>query len=293
MRKLFFILALFISASSFAQQKQLEKLEMYFDQGNYEVVYRKANRYLKKPIYDYSPAPQFYKSLSMYKMALDGNVTFTVKRSLDEYDKFIDLDLDGKFSKAHAVEIRDYKNGIQLYIAQQKKLGNADLAASISNKAEGIFDQNMDLAVIPEPEAKEDVKKPAKGAPKNVRDSIIAYSETLIGIPYKWGGTSCDGFDCSGFTQHVFNKYGVSVPRIAGDQYEQSYKKISIKQAQKGDLVFFGKGKNITHVGIVVSNPGEPLTMIHASSSRGIMISNIEKSTYWKPKLLYAANVVG
>lgn len=293
MRKLIFFLALFISFSGFTQQKQLEKLEMYFDQGNYEVVYRKSNRYLKKPIYDYSPAPQFYKALSMHKMALEGNVSYTVKRSLDEYDKFLDLDLDGKFSKAHAIEIRDYKNGIQNYVLQQKKLGNTDLALSISNKAEDVFNQRMDLTVVPEPEDKNKSSKPAKPQPQNLRDSIIAYSETLIGIPYKWGGTTCDGFDCSGFTQHVFSKYGVSVPRIAGDQYEQSYKKIGVSQARKGDLVFFGKGKNITHVGIVVSNPGEPLTMIHASSSRGIMVSNIDQSTYWKPKLLFAANVVG
>ena len=57
-------------------------------------------------------------------------------------------------------------------------------------------------------------------------------------------------------------------------------------------MIFFGKGNAITHVGIVVSEKGEPLTMIHSSTSKGIIITNIETSTYWKSKLKGIGSVI-
>ena len=79
-------------------------------------------------------------------------------------------------------------------------------------------------------------------------------------------------------------EFKVTLSRRAEDQYTASVK-VKQKNAQKGDLVFFDNGSGISHVGIVVSNPGEPLTMIHASTSKGIVVTNIENSDYWKQRL--------
>ena len=65
-----------------------------------------------------------------------------------------------------------------------------------------------------------------------------------------------------------------------------------LANAFKGDLVFFGHSGNITHVGLVISDKGAPLSMIHASSSKGIMLTNIETSSYWKPKLKGVGKVI-
>jgi cell wall-associated NlpC family hydrolase len=117
---------------------------------------------------------------------------------------------------------------------------------------------------------------------------IITYASTLKGIPYRYGGADRKGFDCSGFSSHVFSKAGVTIPRTAQEQYN-SADMIPSRKAQQGDLLFFGKNKRkISHVGIVVSAKGEPLRMIHSASSGGIMVTVIDSSAYWKSRLLGA-----
>jgi cell wall-associated NlpC family hydrolase len=74
------------------------------------------------------------------------------------------------------------------------------------------------------------------------------------------------------------------IPRRAVDQ-QKSSKRVKEKSVQKGDLIFFNSGSGISHVGIVVSEKGEPLKMIHASSSKGVIITDLESSSYWKNRL--------
>lgn len=72
-----------------------------------------------------------------------------------------------------------------------------------------------------------------------------------LGLKYVWGGASLtSGADCSGFTQQIYKKFGVSLPHHAADQAKMGTKITSKKNLQAGDLVFFGSKNNITHVGI-------------------------------------------
>ena len=61
--------------------------------------------------------------------------------------------------------------------------------------------------------------------------------------------------------------------------------KVKKKNVEKGDLVFFDNGSGVSHVGIVISEKGEPLKMIHSSSSKGIIITDVSKSEYWSKRL--------
>lgn len=100
-------------------------------------------------------------------------------------------------------------------------------------------------------------------------------AESLIGIPYQWGGTTTSGFDCSGFTQYVFAKAGVSIPRVASAQYSASQK---VSNPRAGDLVFFsqpGSGGVIDHVGIYVNSS----TFIGSQSTPGVAYASY--SGYW------------
>ena len=77
---------------------------------------------------------------------------------------------------------------------------------------------------------------------------------------------------------------GKELPRRAVEQYESS-RKVKPKNVQKGDLVFFDSGSGISHVGLIISEKGKPLVMIHASSSKGVIITEIEQSDYWLTRL--------
>ena len=76
-----------------------------------------------------------------------------------------------------------------------------------------------------------------------VVDTALSYQ----GVPYRWGGESPDGFDCSGLVQHVFARHGVTLPRVAKDQ-AQVGSPVALSDLQPGDLVFFGSP--VDHVGI-------------------------------------------
>jgi len=81
-------------------------------------------------------------------------------------------------------------------------------------------------------------------------NQIITILGNLMGIPYKWGGKTSLGFDCSGLVQSVLEVYGFKVPRDSKDQWTfLKYFKIDLEKTQGGDLHFFGKKGEISHVG--------------------------------------------
>ncbi|WHX49227.1 C40 family peptidase [Paenibacillus woosongensis] len=106
-------------------------------------------------------------------------------------------------------------------------------------------------------------------------DSTI---ESALGTKYVSGGTSTDGFDCSGFTSYVFKSLDIKLPRTSASQYNMgtAVKKDELKA---GDLVFFNtSGNGISHVGVMVD--GE--SFAHASTKKGVIISKLSEDYYVK-----------
>lgn len=130
------------------------------------------------------------------------------------------------------------------------------------------------------------------GAELNAREKIVSSARNHLGVPYKYGGNGPSAFDCSGFTRYCMRDIGVELARNSTHQSRQG-KKIKINQAKTGDLVFFGRGSKIEHVGIVMEKNARSLYVIHASTSKGVIIEDVLSSRYWKPRILYAVDIVG
>lgn len=126
-----------------------------------------------------------------------------------------------------------------------------------------------------------------------LRFDILDYAKQFVGVRYRHGCRNPEvGFDCSGFTSYVLKNFDVKVSPSSGDQSHQGVS-IDFDSARPGDLIFFGRNGHISHVGMVAENYGQGLHIIHASSSRGVVIENISNSNYWQRKLMFAKNVLG
>ena len=113
---------------------------------------------------------------------------------------------------------------------------------------------------------------------------IVSTAQKFMGVPYVFGGT----FDCSGLLQYVFKMHGVSIPRLADEQYNLG-KEAKKNQLTAGDLVFFTTyTSGVSHCGIYISDG----KFIHASSSKGVSINSLEDD-YWKARFVGAKKIVG
>lgn len=136
-------------------------------------------------------------------------------------------------------------------------------------------------------------KSPGKLSRKKKRrlnNAIVLTSKNFIGTPYKWGGTTRAGMDCSGLLYTTYNLNKISIPRSSEEQLNFG-KKVGIHNLRKGDWVFFATGKRrrkVTHVGLVVDIRGrEDVKFIHASTSLGVTESQLF-SDYWRKKYVKA-----
>lgn len=125
------------------------------------------------------------------------------------------------------------------------------------------------------------------------RVELLKDAEKYLGAPYKYGGNTSSGFDCSGYTVKVYQENKQNLPRRSSDQAKYG-NQIEVERAEPGDLLFFATsgGTSVTHVGIVhdVGNDGE-IKFIHASTSKGVIISSLNE-TYWNKAFLFARRVL-
>ncbi|MCI4647930.1 C40 family peptidase [Phaeodactylibacter sp.] len=125
-----------------------------------------------------------------------------------------------------------------------------------------------------------------------LRKEAVDYAKTFLGTKYKLGGTSPrSGFDCSGFTSYVMKQVDIALSRTSQEQ-ENNGDKVRLKKVQPGDLIFYRRtplGK-VFHVSMVVANKEDGIYVIH-STSRGVVIDNVTKSSYWSPKISSARSV--
>ena len=124
-------------------------------------------------------------------------------------------------------------------------------------------------------------------------EDIIETAMGYSGVRYKFGGTTKKGMDCSGLLYVSFGKHDIDLPRVSIEMAEEA-KKINLKNVDKGDLLFFKtskKGKRINHVGMVVDVNGPDIRFIHATTSRGVIVSSLNEG-FWNYSFVKAARVL-
>lgn len=128
----------------------------------------------------------------------------------------------------------------------------------------------------------------------SLQDSIIDYAENFLGVRYRYGGKSKKGFDCTGFVQTVYEKFGYITPR-SSSAIKTVGKEIKRDSAQVGDIIYFkgrnAKSKRPGHVGIVTEIKNGVIFFIHASVNYGISYSSTN-SRYYKKRYLGVRRVL-
>jgi cell wall-associated NlpC family hydrolase len=132
-----------------------------------------------------------------------------------------------------------------------------------------------------------------KKKPTTKADRVVANALNYKGVRYKFGGTTRRGMDCSGVIFVAFGEENFQLPRISRDMAKRG-KKISLKNVKKGDLLFFKTGKSrrrINHVGLITSVKSGYIYFIHATTSKGVIVSSLSQK-YWKKAFVKATRVL-
>ena len=183
-----------------------------------------------------------------------------------------------------STEIGCFKNGTLLTVLEETrefyKVDCYDMNGYIA-KSQVAVNENGEYYVNCDKDSAETKQLPyySMQTALELRDNLLTAAKEYIGVPYVSGGTSRWGFDCSGYTQYVFDQVGLSIARTVWMQMDVGII-VAKEDLQCGDLVIFSyTGENggfASHIGIYVGND----QVIHASSSRGVTISDLNSAYY-------------
>ncbi len=135
-------------------------------------------------------------------------------------------------------------------------------------------------------------KSSARTNVSNDRVSIVEFALQHNGAKYRSGGKSPEsGFDCSGFTNYVFNTKGIQINGPSHELAKMGREK-PMSQLVPGDLAFFGTNNRISHVAIVADNRDNQIFVVHSTTSAGVKVDNISKSDYWSNIFLFGKDIL-
>lgn len=301
-RNVFSMLLLLFAFETIADNRLL-KLEQLFNNGEYFKCYNKSYRYKANSKFSTSPKPYCILAFSAMHLSKKELEKVKLKTPLKSAIRWLKLGL--KKDKKNVIR-SNYQNELSninkksrhfsdsLMNTRNRKSAryyvkfNAEIFKD-SSKAYFTFFPRKISEVIKHKDAIKNVFKP----PKTRRDSLVVFAMDYLGTPYKWGGESKAGIDCSGFTAKIINNFRAKIPHSCKKQSSLGKK---VEKYKKGDLAFMGymskKGPQPSHVAIVASDYPEPLKVIHSTTSKGVRFDMISTSKYWAPKLLFIVDVL-
>ncbi|WP_407430148.1 C40 family peptidase [Arcticibacter sp.] len=129
-----------------------------------------------------------------------------------------------------------------------------------------------------------------------LQTKIIEFARSLTGIRYKYASANPKtGFDCSGFIHYVFRNFQIAVPRSSA-AFAKAGTTVDLKNAGPGDLILFTgtnpKIRNIGHIGMVVSDPGEPLRFIHSTSGKAYGVTESALNEKYRKRYMKVVRII-
>lgn len=124
-------------------------------------------------------------------------------------------------------------------------------------------------------------------APDPVRMRVVFTAMQQVGVPYRWGGSTPAGFDCSGLVQYAYQYAGLRLPRTAAEQLT-STTPVTLENAAPGDLLFFRDGGRTSHVAIYI---GEG-RFVHAPRGGKTVSLDTFDNTYWRTSFTRAGRII-
>ena len=189
--------------------------------------------------------------------------------------------------------ILSFTNGLR-FTMEKDKIDNLNLKNSQSEKE---ISEIGDVGIKSlETNFNTDIKlinnqKNKKTLLNNLLNKIVKESNTYLGTPYLWGGTTRNGIDCSAFVKNVYLSVGIKLPRVSQNQAKVG-KTITLDKIRKGDLIFFETDKNrpntVSHVGIYLGSGN----LIHASSKNKKVVIVPLNQGYFLSKIVIIKRIV-
>ena len=189
--------------------------------------------------------------------------------------------------------VLSFTNGLR-FMMEKDKIDNLNLKNSQSEKE---ISEIGDVGIKSlETNLNTDIKlinnqKNKKTLLNNLLNKIVKESNTYLGTPYLWGGTTKNGIDCSAFVKNVYLSIGIKLPRVSQNQAKVG-KTITLDKIRKGDLIFFETDKNrpntVSHVGIYLGSGN----LIHASSKNKKVVIVPLNQGYFLSKIVIIKRIV-
>ena len=189
--------------------------------------------------------------------------------------------------------VLSFTNGLR-FMMEKDKIDNLNLKNSQSEKEISEIG-DVDIKSL-ETNLNTDIKlinnqKNKKTLLNNLLNKIVKESNTYLGTPYLWGGTTRNGIDCSAFVKNVYLSVGIKLPRVSQNQAKVG-KTITLDKIRKGDLIFFETDKNrpntVSHVGIYLGSGN----LIHASSKNKKVVIVPLNQGYFLSKIVIIKRIV-